>query len=161
MVEFSSASAATKAIDNFNESTVGERKIFVRLDRGANEESGDRERKPAAPRNNDRKPNNFNRSKIAPLKVRPEDEGRLLYVGNIPWRASWQDIKDHFREVGPVIRVDIPVDKETRRSRGFATVLFEHKDDAARAIQKLNNTELNGRSITVRFDQYVGGKKDD
>lgn len=100
------------------------------------------------------------RSNIAPLKVRPEDDGRLLYVGNIPWRSSWQDIKDHFKEVGAVIRVDIPVDRETRRSRGFATVLYETKDDAARAIEKLNNTEMGGRPITVRYDQFVaGGRK--
>lgn len=100
------------------------------------------------------------RSNIAPLKVRPEDDGRLLYVGNIPWRSSWQDIKDHFKEVGAVIRVDIPVDRETRRSRGFATVLYETKDDAARAIEKLNNTEMGGRPITVRHDQFVaGGRK--
>jgi RNA recognition motif-containing protein len=159
LVEFSSEAAAKKAIERFNESTLGERKVFVRLDRGANETSAE---KPAR-NNGERRPanNNTNRSRIAPLKVRPEDEGRLLYVGNIPWRSSWQDIKDHFREVGPVIRVDIPTDKETRRSRGFATVLFEHKDDAARAIEKLNNTEMGGRSITVRFDQYVGGKNKD
>ena len=158
IVEFSSSSAATKAIETFNESTLGERKVFVRLDRGT-----------ARPDNEDKRPartnaaprvGTFNRSNIAPLRVRPEDEGRLLYVGNIPWRSSWQDIKDHFREVGSVIRVDIPVDKATRRSRGFATVLFEKSEDALVAIEKLNNTEMNGRTITVRLDQYVGGKKE-
>ena len=157
LVEFSSAAAATKAIEAFNESTLGERKIFVRLDRGNNVRGETEEKRPA--RNNGSR-GNFNRSNIAPLRVRPEDEGRLLYVGNIPWRSSWQDIKDFFREIGPVIRVDIPVDKNTRRSRGFATVLFEKQEDAKSAIEKLNNTEMGGRSITVRFDQYIGGKKE-
>jgi RNA recognition motif-containing protein len=157
LVEFSSSAAASKAIESYNESTIGERKVFVRIDRGANAPNTTeaRRERPAGAR---RGANN-NRAKIGPLRVRPEDEGRLVYVGNIPWRSSWQDIKDFFREIGPVIRVDIPLDKATRRSRGFATVLFEKAEDAATAIQKLNNTEMGGRSITVRLDQYVGGTK--
>lgn len=155
LVEFSSASAANNAIEMFNETTLGERKVFVRVDRGANVREDTGERRPART-NNGEKRGNFNRSNIAPLRVRPEDEGRLIYVGNIPWRSSWQDIKDFFREIGPVIRVDIPVDKVTRRSRGFATVLFEKAEDAQAAITKLNNAEMGGRNITVRFDQYAG-----
>lgn len=158
LVEFSSAAAANNAVEKFNETEIGDRKIFVRLDRGANAAGeGKREMRPRGPNASRPGPH---RSNIAPLKVRPEDDGRLLYVGNIPWRSSWQDIKDHFRDVGSVIRVDIPLDKETRRSRGFATVLYERKEDAAAAIEKLNNTELNGRPITVRYDQYVGGKRE-
>lgn len=154
MVEFVSEAAAEGSINEFNETTIGERKIFVRLDRGANipdPEAKPREARPprtGAPRTN-----------IAPMKVRPEAEGRLLYVGNIPFRISWQDIKDHFREMGSVIRVDIPMDRATHRSRGFATVLFEKPEDALMAIEKLNNTELGGRTVTVRMDQFVGGKK--
>ena len=158
IVEFSSAAAASKAIESYNESTVGERKVFVRLDRGANVRANNEEKSERSP--NQRR-GNMNRSKIAPLRVRPEDEGRLVYVGNIPWRSSWQDIKDFFKEVGPVIRVDIPVNKATRRSRGFATVLFEKPEDATAAIQTLNNREMGGRNITVRLDQYVSGKKDE
>ena len=160
-MEFSSPHAATEAIEAYNESTLGERKVFVRLDRGANVRT-EVEEKRVSPRPVTTGPRpNFNRSNIAPLRVRPEDEGRLLYVGNIPWRSSWQDIKDYFREVGSVIRVDIPMDKATRRSRGFATVLFEKKEDALAAIDRLNNTEMGGRSITVRLDQYVAGPKDE
>jgi RNA recognition motif-containing protein len=156
-VEFSTSATANSAAEKFNETELGERKIFVRLDRGANTATS--ERREQRPRTTERTAN-VTRSNIAPLKVRPEDDGRLLYVGNIPWRSSWQDIKDHFKEVGAVIRVDIPVDRETRRSRGFATVLYETKDDAAKAIEKLNNTEMGGRPITVRYDQFVaGGRK--
>lgn len=158
LVEFSSSTAASKAIESFNESTIGERKVFVRVDRGANvrPENEDRPERPTS----GRRGANANMSKIAPLRVRPEDEGRLVYVGNIPWRSSWQDIKDFFREIGPVIRVDIPINKATRRSRGFATVLFEKPEDAESAIQKLNNTEMGGRSITVRLDQFIGKKEE-
>ena len=154
IVEFSSASAAGKAIDSFNETTLGERKVFVRLDRGANARPENNEGSPATRPAGERR-GNFNRSNIAPLRVRAEDEGRLLYVGNIPWRSSWQDIKDYFREIGSVIRVDIPINKATRRARGFATVLFEKQEDAQAAIEKLNGTEMGGRTITVRMDQYV------
>jgi RNA recognition motif-containing protein len=158
LVEFSSSAAASKAIDAFNESTIGERKVFVRLDRGANvrTDEDDKQRRPAGTR----RPNP-SRSNIAPLRVRPEDEGRLIYVGNIPWRSSWQDIKDFFKEIGPVIRVDIPLNKATRRSRGFATVLFEKPEDAIAAIQKFNESEMGGRTITVRLDQFVGGARDE
>lgn len=158
IVEFSSSAAASKAIEAFNESTIGERKVFVRLDRGANVRAPTEEKGERSP--NARRGNANSRAKIAPLRVRPEDEGRLVYVGNIPWRSSWQDIKDFFKEVGPVIRVDIPVDRATRRSRGFATVLFEKSEDATAAIEKLNNREMGGRNITVRLDQYVSGKKE-
>ena len=154
LVEFSSSAAANDAIEVFNESTLGERKVFVRVDRGANVREDNGERR--APRvDTGEKRGNFSRSNIAPLRVRPEDEGRLIYVGNIPWRSSWQDIKDFFKEIGPVIRVDIPLNKATRRSRGFATVLFEKAEDAEEAITKLNNAEMGGRNITVRLDQFA------
>jgi RNA recognition motif-containing protein len=158
IVEFSTSAAASKAIEAFNESSIGERKVFVRLDRGANLRAPTEEKGERSP--NQRR-SNANRSKIAPLRVRPEDEGRLVYVGNIPWRSSWQDIKDFFKEVGSVIRVDIPVDRATRRSRGFATVLFDKAEDASAAIERLNGKEMGGRNIAVRLDQYVSGKKNE
>ncbi len=114
------------------------------------------------------------------LQIRPEDKGRLLYVGNIPFRSAWQDIKDLFREVsestscvilrdqrdvhffqaGEVIRVDIPYGRDGRQ-RGFATVLYEKEEDAAKAIQLFNETEFNGRKLMVREDQFASKNADD
>jgi RNA recognition motif-containing protein len=72
----------------------------------------------------------------------------------LPWRASWQDVKDLFRDAGEVIRVDIPQDRDGR-SRGFATVLFEELTAATEAIKRFNDTEFEGRRLIVREDNYV------
>merc|ERR1719158_1651315 len=51
---------------------------------------------------------------LAPMRVGPKDKGHLVYVGNLPFRASWQDVKDVFKEQGEVIRVDIATDCNAR-----------------------------------------------
>jgi RNA recognition motif-containing protein len=134
-----------------------------RAPRAPRAENEQRERRPRAPRvstdsgdvaTTEEKTARPRQPRIAPLRVRPEDKGRLLYVGNIPWRASWQDLKDLFRDVGEVIRVDIPMDREGR-SRGYATVLFETEAAAVDAIKRFNDHEFEGRRLIVREDQYV------
>jgi RNA recognition motif-containing protein len=158
IVEFTNQAAAEKAIESLNETNIGERKVLARLDRGVpapREKLTKRDDGERVASDRPVQKRGAQRSNIAPLRVRAEDEGRLLYVGNIPWRSSWQDIKDAFKECGEVIRVDIPTDRQTRRSRGFATVLFDKPEDADAAIAKLNDTDMGGRTITVRHDQFI------
>jgi len=137
-------------------STGEERDDIPRPLRADNEEPQRRPRaqRRAIPDNQEERHTNVRKPRIAPLRVRPEDKGRLLYVGNIPWRASWQDLKDLFRDVGEVIRVDIPTDRDGR-SRGYATVLFEAEAAAGEAIKRFNDYEFEGRRLNVREDQYV------
>lgn len=74
-----------------------------------------------------------------------------VYVGNLSFRTSWQDLKDHMREIGPVENAKI-FQMHDGRSKGSGLVTFENAEDAQRAIQELNQTEFQGREITVRAD---------
>lgn len=79
-----------------------------------------------------------------------------LYVGNLSYDVSWQDLKDHMRMAGDVSRCDILMGPDGR-SKGCGIVAFEDQVSAARAITSLTNTELKGRMIFVREDREAGG----
>lgn len=71
-----------------------------------------------------------------------------LYVGNMPFRTTEQELRDHFAQVGPVIKVDVVLERETGRPRGFAFVEMSDAD-AHRAIEELAGSNLGGRALTV------------
>ena len=79
--------------------------------------------------------------------------GRRLYVANISWETSWQDLKDHFRQAGNVVYSDIMIDAGSGRSKGCGIVEFETPEEALRAISQLSNSELHGRPLLVREDR--------
>jgi len=70
--------------------------------------------------------------------------------------VSWQDLKDHFKSVGPVLHADVMMEPGTTRSKGCGLVTFANARDAASAISSLHDTELNGRLIFVREDREGG-----
>ncbi|MGN6548245.1 MAG: RNA recognition motif domain-containing protein [Aureliella sp.] len=72
-----------------------------------------------------------------------------IYVGNLSFRATEDDIRQAFGAYGDVTSVNIIVDRETGRSRGFAFVEMPNADEAAAAIESLNSQEVVGRRITV------------
>lgn len=82
-----------------------------------------------------------------------EPSGLQVVVHNLPWSCTWQQLKDSFRE-WKVERADIVMDP-WGKSRGFGTVRFTTREDAEAAISKLNNSEFEGRTITVRLDRYA------
>ena len=69
-----------------------------------------------------------------------------LYVGNLPFSATEDEIRDFFSTVGDVQSVKIITDRDTGRSRGFC---FVEMDNADSAITDLNGKELSGRKLTV------------
>lgn len=73
---------------------------------------------------------------------------KRIYVGNIPFNASNDDLRNLFATHGEVVSVSIINDKETGRSRGFAFVEME-ENAASKAIESLNNVEYNGRTLKV------------
>jgi len=71
-----------------------------------------------------------------------------IFVGNLSFQTTENDLTDLFAQVGEVESVSIITDRETGRSKGFGFVAMG--DDAAtQAIAKFNGTELNGRALTV------------
>ncbi len=75
--------------------------------------------------------------------------GRKLYVGNLPYSASEQDLQDLFSQAGPVDSVNVMRDMATGRARGFAFVEMGSDADAQKAIDQFNNTDFGGRNLTV------------
>ncbi|KAL1496661.1 hypothetical protein AB1Y20_014261 [Prymnesium parvum] len=85
-----------------------------------------------------------------------------LYVGNLAFSVTWQQLKEHLASAGDVRRVDVAT-RADGRSRGFAIVQFATAAEARNAIRLYNETELEGRLLTVRGDdgssQVHGGKR--
>lgn len=96
--------------------------------------------------------NNFNNASAGGSS---DEKSVTLYVGNLPWRTTWQDLKDLFNEFGNVLRADVATDRFSGRSKGYGTVKFATDAEAQKAIDTMNNAEYNGRQITVRYDQYA------
>jgi RNA recognition motif-containing protein len=110
--------------------------------------------------------------------------GLSVYVGNLAYETSWQDLKDHMRAAGNVDKVNnhlihldsTPVQDanltcimfalsnkadvlkgDDGRSKGCGIVIYQKPAEAARAIRELQNTQLHGRPIFVREDREQGG----
>jgi len=85
----------------------------------------------------------------------PLNPGNQLYVGNLPYQAGWQDLKDLFRSAGNIIRADINIGADGR-PKGSGTVIFETSKDAQQAISMYNGFDWYGRVLEVREDRYAG-----
>ena len=73
---------------------------------------------------------------------------KRIYVGNLSFQTTENDISNLFGQVGEVESANIITDRDTGRSKGFGFVEMGN-EDADKAIAQFNGTELNGRSITV------------
>ena len=85
-----------------------------------------------------------------------------IYVGNLSWGCTTDDLLTLFSEHGAVTRAQVVTDRETGRSRGFGFVVMDNDEEAQRAIDGLNNTPFRGRPLTVnearpREDRGGGG----
>src|SRR6516162_7368046 len=72
-----------------------------------------------------------------------------IYVGNLVWEATADDLLELFEKHGKVTRAQVITDKETGRSRGFGFVEMENDAEAQKAIEALNGFDHNGRPLTV------------
>ena len=75
--------------------------------------------------------------------------GKKLYVGNLPFSATDQVLKDSFAQCGTVESATIIMDRDSGRSKGFGFVEMSTEAEAADAIAKLNGADYEGRSLTV------------
>jgi len=72
-----------------------------------------------------------------------------IYIGNLSFQASEDDIRDVFAEYGTVTRISMPMDRETGRKRGFAFVDMEEEAHEDAAIAALDGAEWLGRDLRV------------
>ncbi|TXH03683.1 MAG: RNA-binding protein [Candidatus Moraniibacteriota bacterium] len=72
-----------------------------------------------------------------------------IYVGNLSYRATEDQLREAFGQYGQVSQVSIIMDRETGRSRGFAFVEMPNNEEAQSAIENLNQQEVAGRRVTV------------
>jgi cold-inducible RNA-binding protein len=91
--------------------------------------------------------------------------GRRLYVGNLAWTVTDQDLQDAFAEAGTVDSSQVIIDRATNRSRGFGFVEMASEEAADTAIKKLNGRDIKGRPIRVneaqaRNNDRRGGPRD-
>ena len=88
-----------------------------------------------------------------------------IFVGNIPYAATEDDLKELFQEYGPVATATIIRDRYDGRSKGFGFVEMENQTDGERAIEALDGHEMMGRPLKVNparpRDQRRGRRRDD
>ena len=75
--------------------------------------------------------------------------GRNLYVGNLAYGVTDDELRELFEQFGAIDSINIIADRETGRSRGFAFVKMVTDDDAARAIEGLNGHSFMDRALVV------------
>ena len=85
-----------------------------------------------------------------------------LYVGNLSFRVTSEDLQEHFATAGEVNSANVVMDRETGRSRGFRFVEMASEDAANNAIAQFNGQEYDGRNMVVnearpRDDNRGGG----
>ncbi|MDD3474896.1 MAG: RNA-binding protein [Candidatus Dojkabacteria bacterium] len=74
---------------------------------------------------------------------------KKLFIGNIEWATTVEDLKNLFGEHGEIEEAVIITDKMSGRSKGFGFITFVNDADADKAIEALNGYELNGRALVV------------
>jgi len=85
-----------------------------------------------------------------------------LYVGNLSFQTSSEDLQQLFSQAGTVESASVVEDRDTGRSRGFGFVEMASKEEGEKAIEQFNGTDLGGRNLTVnearpREDRGGGG----
>jgi RNA recognition motif-containing protein len=72
-----------------------------------------------------------------------------LYIGNLSYNTTENQLQDIFSAFGPVTEVDLIMDKFSGRPRGFGFITMESKEAADAAVQAMNGKNLDGRDLTV------------
>lgn len=85
---------------------------------------------------------------MSPLKEEPH-MGSKIYVGGLPYAATEQQLSDLFAAHGAVESARVITDKFTGQSRGFGFVEMSSAEEAQAAINALNGTQMDGRTLTV------------
>lgn len=138
IVEYATAEEAKEAIETLTDSELKGRMIFVREDRESTNAVGGGGG------------GSFQHAGA------PKHGFTSVYVGNLAYETSWQDLKDHMRSAGDVEEANI-LTMENGRSKGCGIVTYHNATDAARAVRDLQDSTLNGRQIFCREDREQPG----
>ena len=145
IVEFATKEGAERAL-LLNDSELLGRQIFVREDRedGGNGYYTQQQKVPGS--------GGAPASTGGPHSGGSGNQGCRVYVGNLSWDVSWQDLKDHMRDAGDVKFAEV-MSGNDGRSKGCGIVEFSTPEEAKEACTNMTDTELNGRMIFVREDR--------
>ena len=83
-----------------------------------------------------------------------------IYVGNLSWNLSDQELENLFSEFGEISSAKIVLDKFSNRSKGFGFVEMSNDDDAQKAIDMFNGQEIDGRKLTVNEARPMQPRED-
>jgi len=159
IVEFASEEGAKRAL-MLNDSDLMGRQIFVREDRENGSGGGYYTQQPGTGGGGAAAPATGGPGPAAASDNsggnRGEKQDCRVYVGNLSWDVSWQDLKDHMRSAGDVSHAEV-MSEPDGRSKGCGVVEFKSSEEAKVAISTLNDSELKGRMIFVREDRETGG----
>ena len=76
-------------------------------------------------------------------------ENSKIFVGNLPWKTTAEQLKELFAAYGKVLSANIVTDKETGKSKGFGFVEMEDSTAASNAVEGLNGTAMHDRNLRV------------
>lgn len=149
-VEFADHSMVEAAINQLDGTMFMDREIFVKQDRAP----------PGSERRSNRDINELESRWGGPATAPPPAgsphgniDGYEVFVVNLPYSTTWQQLKDLFREAGDVIRADVELDYKGY-SRGFGNVFFPTKEEMYKAIDLFNGYDLEGRVLEVREGRF-------
>ncbi|MCJ1273421.1 hypothetical protein MMC21_001212 [Puttea exsequens] len=86
--------------------------------------------------------------------------GRVVFIGNIPYGLTEEQIVEQFSTVGHVLNFRLVYDNETGKPKGFGFAEYADTDSAASAVRNFNNFEIQGRTLRVDYS-HVGGKSEE
>jgi len=141
IVEFETEEGAQNAIETLTHTDLRGRSIFVREDREGNGSEGKGGHRP---RNIGGYSMNHNQT-----------SNNSVYVWNLSYDVSWQDLKDHMRKAGNVDQATILTGNDGSSSIGCGIVVYQSARDAARAIRELQESDLKGRPVRLREDKVA------
>jgi len=138
LVNFAQAEDAQKAIENYNNVDLDGRTIIVRMDRGATPKTD----------------LGGGASKMD-SKDGEEVSSTTLYIGNISWDTTSDDLRSAFSKAGKVIRAEV-MTRNDGRSRGWGIVEMSNESECKNAIDTLNGSDVDNRTIRVEFQKPRG-----
>jgi len=79
------------------------------------------------------------------------DENKKLYVGNLPYKVTSDELKSLFSEFGEIVDAVVISERDSGRSKGFGFVEFNTLEEAKKATEAMNQKEIDGRKLVVNY----------